>query len=248
MAWSIGRAPCSAWPARSSPTRTTRRRCRARARTCWRAAPQPPHTVPAGTSASTGRVHHASAPWRPKMVGDVIHRRGLGVRVAAGAAVERGDGRAPQALARQHPVGAVRDHRVDAILAPWRHPLGGGDLGSRASARAGRRGRSTRTTAAWRGTRSGPCSASNAGSCGGSSRRPGVEQRAVLGQVRHDQRVGLLGGRAGERRVAEHHAVDVAAARVDGRVRVEVVPGAGAVVVGAVAGGGVDQAGALRRW
>src|SRR5207244_7884610 len=44
-------------------------------------------------------------------------------RFAALRAVERGDGHAPGALARDAPVGAVRNHVEDAVAAPRRDPL-----------------------------------------------------------------------------------------------------------------------------
>src|SRR2546428_11076783 len=43
--------------------------------------------------------------------------------LAAGVAVENDDGHAPEALAGNAPVGAARDHVVDALLAPGGDPL-----------------------------------------------------------------------------------------------------------------------------
>src|SRR3954452_15677358 len=42
---------------------------------------------------------------------------------AAAVAIERDDWYAPDALTRDAPVGTVRDHVVDSILAPCREPL-----------------------------------------------------------------------------------------------------------------------------
>ncbi len=47
---------------------------------------------------------------------------------------EHGNGHAPGALARDHPVGALLDHAGDAVLACGRHPTGDGDRLQRAGA------------------------------------------------------------------------------------------------------------------
>src|SRR6185437_12243411 len=56
-------------------------------------------------------------------VGDVTGGLGAQERRLAAPAIERGDGHAPEPLARDAPVGPGRDHVADALLAPGRIPL-----------------------------------------------------------------------------------------------------------------------------
>ena len=124
--------PASAAPGASpaprrgcSPSRTRRRGCRSPCGT-----PSPPHfgarACPAGRSS------------RPRAQVPLVGARALAARsarhvlderarsrssVLAALAVEGQDRHAPHALARDGPVGAVRDHVVDALLAPARDPL-----------------------------------------------------------------------------------------------------------------------------
>src|SRR4051794_7015222 len=54
----------------------------------------------------------------PEELHHVVENRALRERLAAGIAVEDGDGDAPDALARDAPIGTVLDHVVDPFLAP----------------------------------------------------------------------------------------------------------------------------------
>ena len=156
--------------------------------------------------------------------------------LAAALAVERRDRHAPQPLARDAPVGAGRDHVVDALLAPARHParLRDGLDGLLAESRL-------------------------PGVEGDEPLEGGAEDDRVLAAPAHGVRVGVLAGR--EQVPALAHELDdlrvrvedllpgevldlgqEAAALVDGAVDLEAVAEAREVVVPAVAGRGVDDA------
>ncbi|MEJ7600502.1 MAG: hypothetical protein WKG01_21515 [Kofleriaceae bacterium] len=181
--------------------------------------------------------------------GDVIHGVCARVRGLARAAVERRDRRAPQALPRQHPVGAIGDHRVDPVVAPRRDPRGLVNLGERARAqllvihreeplrRGAEHDRSVAAPAVWVAVADGLAGL--------------VEQEPGIRQVLDDDRVGLVGGLTREddlaaRRV-EHDPRDIARAIIEWRVRRQPVRDARLVVVGAVARRRVDEAGASVR-
>ena len=72
---------------------------------------------------SVGRSYHASAPYCSKTAAALFDERGRDDRLAALRAVDGGNRHAPDALARDAPVGAVRDHVVHAVVAPRRDPL-----------------------------------------------------------------------------------------------------------------------------
>ncbi len=122
----VGR-PRQLGPHRAAPprgsirSRTRRRGCSSRARTpCRRTT---------GTRARRGGT--------PRSAARTTRRRrscsntaaafstsaGVSDRLAARRAVDRRDRHAPRALARDAPVGPVRDHVVDAVVAPRRDPL-----------------------------------------------------------------------------------------------------------------------------
>jgi hypothetical protein len=81
---------------------------------------------------------------RPRLLGEGLGNGVVHVFVAQDVAFDEGvmialghehaDRYAPGALARDDPVGPVRDHAVDAVLARLRHPLGGADFVERDSA------------------------------------------------------------------------------------------------------------------
>src|SRR5947208_3610634 len=54
---------------------------------------------------------------------DTVQDSAVGQRRAALIAIEDYDGHAPHALARDAPVGPLRNHVVDAVFAPCRKPL-----------------------------------------------------------------------------------------------------------------------------
>ena len=56
-------------------------------------------------------------------VDDAVEDLAIGDRLAAALAIEDDDRHAPDALARDAPVGAAGDHVGDALLAPGGHPL-----------------------------------------------------------------------------------------------------------------------------
>ena len=72
---------------------------------------------------SVGRSYQASAPYSSKTDAALFDDRRGEHRFAAAGAVERRDRHTPGALARDAPVRAVRDHVVDAVVAPGRNPL-----------------------------------------------------------------------------------------------------------------------------
>ena len=59
---------------------------------------------------------------------DVAERFEVFETLAAAIAIKNDDGRAPEALARNAPVGAMLDHFVHAIFAPRRNPFHAVDL------------------------------------------------------------------------------------------------------------------------
>ena len=130
------RPPAPACPRRPPPTtrpiRTRRRRCRAAS----------PLAAAAGAGQrSPRRQQLVRGPREPGVralaredVGHVLDNLGVEQILPASAAPERRDGHAPDALARQAPVGARLDHAADAVLAPGGDPLRPRDLGERAVA------------------------------------------------------------------------------------------------------------------
>ena len=111
----------AARPRGSTPSRTTRRECPARARTMV-----PPHfgqARPSGRNSSIGRSYQASAPCCSKSAAARSDQRRREHRLAARRAVHGGNRHAPGALARDAPVGPVRHHVEDAVAAPRRDPL-----------------------------------------------------------------------------------------------------------------------------
>ena len=153
----------------------------------------------AGTPRSAART---TRPRRTRRRPSAARSTIAGVSTASphAGAVERRDRHAPGALARDAPVGAVRDHVVDAVAAPGRDPL---DLARRSrearlaqrprapsiSAMALARRPSARTTATSRGRSPGCGSASSAGT--GASNGVVVPQAAAVGQRFDDRRVRL---------------------------------------------------------
>src|SRR5207244_9295109 len=63
------------------------------------------------------------APPLAEEAGHVLDHALVQQELAAALTVERHDRHAPHALARERPVGPVRDHVEDALLAPGRDPL-----------------------------------------------------------------------------------------------------------------------------
>src|SRR5438552_10288700 len=59
---------------------------------------------------------------------DVAERFEVFETLAAAIAIKNDDGRAPEALARNAPIGAMLDHFVHAIFAPGRNPFHAVDL------------------------------------------------------------------------------------------------------------------------
>ena len=81
------------------------------------AAPQE-HFVPGGSSSSAECVYQASAPSRSKN-GSTWRSAAKSFKLlAAGVAIENDQRHAPEALARNAPVGALGDHFVHAVFAP----------------------------------------------------------------------------------------------------------------------------------
>ncbi len=159
--------------------------------------------------------------------------------LAAALAVEGDDRHAPHPLARQAPVGAVLDHAADAVAAPVRHPGGVVDLGQRALAQLGVVDRDEPLRGGAEQDR--PLAPPAVGVAVAQRLARLVEQVAGLVQVFDDVGVGVPRLAAGPAR----HLVGELAGVVERRVRLEPVVHAGDVVLGAVAGRGVDQPGAL---
>ena len=115
------RAGPTAPPRGSIPSRTRRRGCSSRARTpCRRTTGR---SSPAGRNSSIGRSYQASAPYVSNTAAACSTSAGVDDRLAARRAVDRRNRHAPGALARDAPVRPVRDHVVDAVVAPRRDPL-----------------------------------------------------------------------------------------------------------------------------
>ena len=110
----------AARPRGSSPNRTRRRGCSSPARTpCRRTS----GTQPGGHELVDRPLVPRVGAVLSNTVAALLDERRREDRFAAPRAVERRDRHAPRALARDAPVGAVRDHVVDAVVAPRRDPL-----------------------------------------------------------------------------------------------------------------------------
>ena len=173
---------------------------------------------------------------------DVEHRRGLvderlgQHRRAALRAVHRRDRHAPDALARDAPVGPVRDHALDARLPPRRDPARLADRLERALAQVLRVHRDEPLR---RGEEDHRVVAAPA------VRIRVIEVLAMPEEALVLERLFDLRIRVGDLEPGEHlDRLVEAAARIERRVDLEAVADAGLVVVGAVAGRGVDRAGA----
>ena len=92
------------------------------------------HFVPAGRISSAGCLYQASAPSRANRLDDELVDRWIVQELVAAFALEHRDGHAPDALARDAPVGTRGDHVGDALFAPRRIPLDLADLFQRAAA------------------------------------------------------------------------------------------------------------------
>jgi len=94
--------------------------------------------VPAGASSLVGLLNQAFGALGLENRGHELHRLGQKEGLVAGLADIGRDGHAPQALARQAPVGPNLDHAADAIAAPGRDPLGVLDFSQRLFAQTAR--------------------------------------------------------------------------------------------------------------
>ena len=201
----------------------------------------PPHfgqAKPAGRRSFASRAYQASARLRLEEVRHVAREVGAQQDLAAPLAVEGGDRHAPQPLARDAPVGARRDHVADALLAPGGDPL---RLRDRLEGLLAQRG-----PALVEGDEPLLGGAEDDRVLAAPADRVGVrvlaglQEGARLAQELHDRGVRVEDLLPGE-------ALDLgqeAPRLVHGAVDVEAVADAGEVVVPAVAGGGVDDAGA----
>ena len=106
----------AARPRGSSPSRTRRRGCPARARRS--ALPHFGHVKPSGRNSSIGALVPRVGAVDARRRGRAIDQRRREHRLAARRAVHRRNRHAPGALARDAPVGPVRHHVVDAVAAP----------------------------------------------------------------------------------------------------------------------------------
>ena len=178
-------------------------------------------------------------------------RRVAGVRIgfAAARAVDRRDRHAPRALARDAPVGPVRDHVVDAVVAPRRDPLHLVVDRVRAPPRAASAACAIRAVIA-----GSPSILMN--HCDVARKITGLWQRQQCGYwcanaSRCHSRPRSFSACFDVRVRVEHplaaeqlHGVEEVAGRADRRVDLEAVLHAGVEVVGAVAGRRVHRAGA----
>ena len=158
-------------------------------------------------------------------------------RLAAGTAVEGRDRHAPRPLARDAPVGPVRHHAADPLFAPGGEPLHAGDGVERPLPQ---RAAVERDEPLRGGEEDDRAVAAPAVRVGVLDVGP-LPQPALLGESRLHARVGLEDAQPAE----QLHIVREVAARPDRRVDVETVADARPEVVGPVAGGGMDGAGAL---
>ncbi len=193
-------------------------------------------------------VYQASAPSRVKQIDEAAVDRGIVERLVALFAKEDRDGHAPDALARDAPVGPGGDHVGDALLAPGRVPGDALDFVEGALAEGGVR-------AVFPGREHGGFHADEPLLGGAEDQRmvaaPAMRvlvlqivvahQRAAVAQQLLDGAVGLVY----EEAVVLGQAVAELALRVHIAGERQVVALAGGEVVGAVRGCGVDGAGAL---
>ena len=114
----------------SSRNRTTRRA--RRSSFCHFAAPHA-HFVPGGSSSSAECVYQASAPSRSKNGRTCRSASTVLELLAARLAIKNDQRHAPEALARNAPVGPLGNHVVDALFAPLGLPFHFGDFGERLS-------------------------------------------------------------------------------------------------------------------
>ena len=80
------------------------------------------HVVPGGSSSAADLLVPDVGAMHAEQIDDAVEDRAVGERLAAALAIEDDDRHAPDALARDAPVGPRRDHVGDALLAPRRHP------------------------------------------------------------------------------------------------------------------------------
>ena len=158
-------------------------------------------------------------------------------RLAARRAVEGRDGNAPRPLARDAPVGPVGHHVADPLLPPRGKPLDAGDGVERPPAQVSAVERDEPLRG---GEEDDRVVAAPAVRVGVLDLGP-LPEPAALGQSRLHVRVRLEDPHSTE----QLHVGREAAARPDRRVHVEAVLHPRVEVVGAVARGGVDGAGAL---
>ena len=243
------RRSAAAPPRGSSPSRTRRRGCRARARTtCRRTTGRRGRR--AGTPRSAARTRRRRRSCSNTSPPASTSRRRQ-QRLAAGRAVHGGNRHAPRALARDAPVGPVRHHVEDAVAAPGRNPFHlVVDRVLRGLRAASASGRPRRRSPGRR-----PCRTNH---CDVARKITGLWQRQQCGYwcanvcaVPEPRRARAAPPRpSGWRRTRACPAnrldrVEEVAARPDRRVDLEAVLHAGQEVVGAVARRGVHRAGAL---
>ncbi len=78
--------------------------------------------VPSGSSSAAVRSIPDVGGVLAEEVDDAVENGAIGQRLAAGVAIEDDDGHAPDALARDAPIGAGGDHVGDALFAPGGDP------------------------------------------------------------------------------------------------------------------------------
>ncbi len=201
-------------------------------------APHFGQAKPSGSSCFGSCAYQASALSRSKIDGHVPQQLGAQQHLAAALAIEGRDRHAPEALARDAPVGARLDHVVDALLAPGRQPARRGDRRERL--RAQRRLALVECYEPLLGGAEDDRVLAAPADRVGVGVLAGLDERARLAQQLDHLRVGLEDALARESLDLGHEA----AALVHRAIDVEPVADARQVVVPAVAGCRVHDAGA----